>query len=78
MSKLARYIPITYKNKNGEYRASVRQKPYGKYVLFEDHVVKVTKLRNQIAKQEDLMTRIRSLEEENEKLRMFYTAGDWQ
>jgi hypothetical protein len=49
VSKVARYLPVLKKKKDGTgYRASVHKDPYGKYMLFETHVAEVSALRREV------------------------------
>ena len=71
MPKIARYLPVLKKKKDGSgYRASVHKDPYGKYVLFEEHVKRMAARTNQLVGEEKLRKRIRELEKENEQLKM--------
>ncbi|MDY0188121.1 MAG: hypothetical protein RBR16_09380 [Syntrophus sp. (in: bacteria)] len=75
MSKLARYLPVLKKKKNGEgYRASVHKDPYGKYVLFEEHARKVAAVQAKLTGEDKLRKRIQELELENIKLRSYLNA----
>lgn len=75
MSKIARYLPVLKKKKSGEgYRASVHKDPYGRYVLFEEHVKRNASLRAELVGEEKLRKRIRELEIENSKLRSYLNA----
>ena len=75
MSKVARYLPVLKKKKDGiGYRASVHKDPYGKYMLFEEHVEKVETLKAELVCNDKLRKRIQYLEKENEKLRSYLNA----
>ena len=69
MKKVDRYLPVLKKDKKGKPRASVHKDPYGKYMLFEEHAKRMASVKNQLFSQEILWKKIRSLEDENERLR---------
>jgi len=72
--KIARYLPVLKKKRDGGYRASVHKDPYGKYILFEEHVKRVESLKMDITASDKLRKRIQELEHENLKLRSFLNA----
>lgn len=77
MPKIARYLPVLKKKKDGGYRASVHKDPYGKYILFETHVNKVERLKKEVERGEYFRKKVLHLEEENERLRMQLRSIDY-
>jgi len=72
--KIARYLPVLKKKRDGGYRASVHKDPYGRYILFEEHIKRVESLKMDITASEKLRKRIQELELENLKLRSYLNA----
>lgn len=77
MKKIDRYLPVLKKDRKGKLRASVHKDPYGKYILFEEHVKRICRIKSEVISQETLRDRIRKLEEENEMLRCRISAYDF-